>query len=100
LESLLAASASEASSKSSASQTKPKKYIPESSTSPTPEQLRSQAAMIRKNPDLVRKSQPMFANMSDEQIRAYADHIEQAFPPPNPPSTSLIPTYRQHRIPT
>jgi len=39
--------------------------------------------MIRKNPDLVRKSQPMFANMTDDQIRAYADHIEQAASDPN-----------------
>lgn len=50
---------------------------PDNFSSPTPEQLRTQASMIRKNPDLVRRSQPMFANMSDDQIRAYADQIEQ-----------------------
>lgn len=51
--------------------------IPDNFATPTPEQLRTQAAMIRKNPDLVRKSQPMFAKMTDDQIRAYADQIEQ-----------------------
>ena len=53
--------------------------VPDNFASPTPEQLRTQASMIRKNPELVRRSQPMFANMSDDQIRAYADQIEQVW---------------------
>jgi hypothetical protein len=43
---------------------------------PTPEQLRQQAAMMRKNPGLVRKAQPAFANLTDEQIREYANQLE------------------------
>jgi hypothetical protein len=43
---------------------------------PTPEQLRQQAAMMRKNPSLVRKAQPAFANLTDEQIKEYANQLE------------------------
>ena len=45
---------------------------------PSPAQLRQQAAMIRKNPDLVRRSQPAFSKMTDAEIRQYADQLEQA----------------------
>lgn len=45
---------------------------------PTPQQLREQASMMRKNPDLVRRSNPAFLKMSNAQIIAYADHIEKA----------------------
>ncbi len=43
---------------------------------PTPEQMLQQAAFMRKNPDAVRKAQPAFANLSDEQIKSYADQLE------------------------
>lgn len=46
--------------------------------SPTPEQVRQQANMMRKNPSVVRKANPAFAKMTDEQIRQYADHLEKA----------------------
>jgi hypothetical protein len=45
---------------------------------PTPQQLKEQASMMRKNPDLVRRSNPAFLKMSNAQIIAYADHIEKA----------------------
>jgi hypothetical protein len=45
---------------------------------PTPENLRQQATMMRQNPDLVRQSNPAFANMSDKEIKQYADHLEKA----------------------
>lgn len=44
---------------------------------PTPEQLRQQASMMRKQPHLVRKANAAFANMTDEQIRQYADQLDQ-----------------------
>ena len=44
---------------------------------PTPDQLRQQAAMIRKDPQSIRRANAAFAKMSDEQIRAYADQLEQ-----------------------
>lgn len=44
---------------------------------PTPEQMKEQAKMMRKNPDLVRKANAVFKDMTDEQIRAYADQIDQ-----------------------
>lgn len=44
---------------------------------PTPDQLRQQAAMIRKDPSSTRRANVAFAKMSDEQIRAYADQLEQ-----------------------
>eukprot|EP00596_Hydrurales_sp_CCMP1899_P010581 CAMPEP_0119034940 /NCGR_PEP_ID=MMETSP1177-20130426/1953_1 /TAXON_ID=2985 /ORGANISM="Ochromonas sp, Strain CCMP1899" /LENGTH=315 /DNA_ID=CAMNT_0006992779 /DNA_START=595 /DNA_END=1542 /DNA_ORIENTATION=+ len=39
--------------------------------------------MIRKDPDFIRKANPIFQKMSDEQIRAYADQLEQAASDPN-----------------
>lgn len=51
--------------------------------SPTPEQLRQQAALMRKNPGMVRKAQPAFAHLTDEQIKAYADQLEMAAADPN-----------------
>lgn len=38
---------------------------------------RQQATMMRKNPQMVRDSQPAFNNMTNEQIMAYADQLEQ-----------------------
>jgi hypothetical protein len=35
--------------------------------------------MIRKDPQSIRKANPAFANISDEQIMAYADQLEQVF---------------------
>lgn len=44
---------------------------------PSPTQLRQQAKMMREQPNAVRKANAMFANMTDAQIRQYADQIEQ-----------------------
>ena len=44
---------------------------------PSPDQLRQQAKMMREQPNAVRKANAMFANMTDAQIRQYADQIEQ-----------------------
>lgn len=44
---------------------------------PSPSQLRQQAKMMREQPNAVRKANAMFANMTDAQIRQYADQIEQ-----------------------
>ena len=44
---------------------------------PTPDQMRQQASLIRKNPDAVRRANPVFAKMTNEQICAYADQLEQ-----------------------
>jgi hypothetical protein len=44
---------------------------------PSPAQLRQQAKMMRENPSTVRKANAIFQNMTDEQIRQYADQIEQ-----------------------
>jgi hypothetical protein len=57
--------------------TKQKKSNKTTQPIPTPDQLRQQAAMMRKNPAMVRKANPAFSNMTDDQIRQYADHIEQ-----------------------
>jgi hypothetical protein len=86
IESLLSAaesasnSSSSSSSSSSASKVKkpvirtpPQNHLP----TPTPEQLKQQAAMIRKDPGSVRRANPAFAKMTDEQIRAYADQLEK-----------------------
>jgi hypothetical protein len=44
---------------------------------PTPEQLKEQAKLMRKNPDLVRKSNPFFAKMTNQQISQYAEQLEK-----------------------
>lgn len=43
---------------------------------PSPDQLRQQAKMMREQPNMVRKANAMFQNMTDAQIRQYADQIE------------------------
>lgn len=43
---------------------------------PTKEQLLQQAKMMRENPDLVRKSNRMFSNMTNKQIFDYAKQLE------------------------
>lgn len=45
---------------------------------PTPAQMREQADLMRKNPDMVRRSNPAFSKMTNQQIHAYADQLEQA----------------------
>lgn len=45
---------------------------------PSPDQMRQQASMMRKNPNMVRKANAAFSKMTDEQIRAYADQLDQA----------------------
>ena len=44
---------------------------------PTPEHLRQQAAVMRKDPQSIRRANPQFEKMTDEQIRAYADQLDQ-----------------------
>ena len=61
---------------------------------PSPSQLRQQAKMMREQPNAVRKANAMFANMTDAQIRQYADQIEQvclhfACSPLHTPSNTL-----------
>lgn len=76
LEAKEAASSSGNSSSSGNMKNKKVKQTFEGLPTPTPEQLRQQASMMRKNPGLVRKSQPAFAHLTDEQIRQYADQLE------------------------
>ena len=94
VESLLTAAdatlkASSSSSSSSASKSLASKKANKAATNtnypptPTPDQLRQQAVMIRKDPAMVRKANAALANMSDDQIRAYADQLEQAASDPN-----------------
>ena len=94
VESLLTAAdatmkASSSSSSSSASKSAASKKANKTATNPnypptpTPDQLRQQAVMIRKDPAMVRKANAALANMSDDQIRAYADQLEQAASDPN-----------------
>jgi len=45
---------------------------------PSIAQVRQQASMMRKNPDAVRRADKMFAKMSDKEIFAYADQMEDA----------------------
>ena len=44
---------------------------------PSPDQMRQNAAMIRKNPALVKKSNPQFAKMSNEELMQMADQMEK-----------------------
>ena len=44
---------------------------------PNPEQMKQQAAFMKKNPDAVRKSNTMFAKMTNQQIIEYANQIEK-----------------------
>ena len=43
---------------------------------PSPEQLLQQASMMRKNPDLVRRSNPALAHFTNQQIEEYAKQLE------------------------
>ena len=75
-------SSSSSSSGSRSQTTKKSKEVSKNSTHPnqpvpTPEHLRQQAAIIRKDPQSIRRANPAFEKMSDEQIRAYADQLEQ-----------------------
>mmetsp|Transcript_10254 Transcript_10254/g.9922 ORF Transcript_10254/g.9922 Transcript_10254/m.9922 type:complete len:329 (+) Transcript_10254:71-1057(+) len=86
MEALLSAPA--APSSSSIKPVKKPKEVPRAPTPPenpvpTPDQMRKQAAMIRKDPSSIRKANPAFATISDEQIMAYADQLEQAAGDPN-----------------
>ena len=60
--------------------------------SPTPEQMKQQAEMMRKHPDAVRRSNAALAHFTDQQIREYADQIElvSPLPPATKPQTSLL----------
>lgn len=55
-----------------------KSSLPANQPMPTPKQLREQARMMREQPNAVRRANAMFEKMTDEQIRQYADQIEQA----------------------
>jgi len=76
-----ASSSSSSAAKSSASKKakETKNYPP----TPTPEQMRQQAAAIKQNPAMVRRANPAFAAMTDEQIRQYAEQLEVAASDPN-----------------
>jgi hypothetical protein len=50
---------------------------------PSPEQMRQQAIMMRKNPDMVRRSNAALAGYSDAQIIEYADQLEKAAKDPD-----------------
>lgn len=50
---------------------------------PSPQQLKEQAKLMRKNPELVRQSNPMFSKMTNQQIIAYADQLDKAASDPN-----------------
>lgn len=72
-----AGSSSDATTGSSSSGSKRRPLKPKAAPAPTPSQIHQQAMMMRKHPDMVRKANPAFAKMTDEQIRQYADHLEQ-----------------------
>jgi hypothetical protein len=61
--------------KNTTTSTSSKRNAPAQPT-PSPDQLRQQAKMMRENPQMVRNAQASFANMTDEQIRSYADQLE------------------------
>ena len=42
----------------------------------TPEQLRQQARMFRQDPDMVRRSSPQLAHMTNAELLASADQME------------------------
>jgi hypothetical protein len=77
----MASSSGNSSSSSKNKKHKSNTIVPPSSfenmSMPSPDQLRQQAAMMRRNPDMVRKAQPAFAHLTDQQIREYADQLEQ-----------------------
>jgi hypothetical protein len=82
VESLLGSSSSNSSNQaidsSGKKSTSTKKKQTAASTMPavSPEQLRQQAAAMRKDPSIVRRSQPSLAHMTDDQIRQYADQLD------------------------
>lgn len=81
IESLLSSTPTSASpSTSSSSSVKPNKSAAKAQSggmpTPTPAQLKQQAKLMRENPGMVRRAQPAFANMTDAQIREYADQLE------------------------
>jgi len=43
---------------------------------PTPQQLKQQAKMMKEQPDMVRRANPMFAKMTNAQIIQYAEQME------------------------
>jgi hypothetical protein len=62
---------------SSSKTTRKKSEKRQNTPTPTPEQMKQQAEMMRKNPELVRRSNQALAHLSDQQIRDYADQLEQ-----------------------
>ena len=84
-------SSSSSSSSSSANRSQSVKKSKETSSRsssqtnvPTPDQMRQQAAAIRKDPQSIRRANPAFEKWSDEQMRAYADQMEKvSFPSHN-----------------
>lgn len=49
----------------------------------SPKQLREQAAFLRRNPDMVRKTQPAMAHMSNQEILEAAQQLEELANNPN-----------------
>ena len=68
----------ESSSKAQAPRTEPKKKKEVLPPMPSPDQMRQQAIMMRKNPEMVRRSNAALAGFSDAQIFEYADQLEKA----------------------
>lgn len=86
IESLLTSSTPATDSASSSSSINKKKTtttkVNKAMPTPTPAQLRQQAEMMRRNPGMVRNAQPAFKNMTDAEIRSYADQLEMVSYPP------------------
>ena len=77
VEKLLSSPAIEAAKVKTEEKKKTKEALKSLFPTPTPEQLKQQAAMMRQNPDMVRQANPAFAKMTDQQIKDYADHLEK-----------------------
>jgi hypothetical protein len=83
VEKLLSSPATREAKKQSEEKKKTKEALKGMFPTPTPEQLKQQAKMMRENPNLVRQSNAAFANMTDKQIEEYAEHLEKAADDPN-----------------
>ena len=73
----LGSSSGSVGSKSKSASSRTTSSINNNQPMPTPKQLREQAKMMREQPNAVRRANAMFQNMTDAQIRQYADQIEQ-----------------------
>ncbi len=72
-----APSSSSASSKKQRERAEKAKAALENQSLPSPELLRKQAREMSRNPDMVRRANPQFRNMTDAQIREQAREMEK-----------------------